>query len=47
MIQLIDYISIDGIDLKNWSIEALRSQMAIVEQDIFYFSKQSKKYLIR
>ena len=39
-------ISIDGIDLKNWSIEALRSQMAIVEQDIFLFSKTIKENIL-
>ncbi len=32
-------ITIDGIDLNSWSIQSLRSQMALVEQDIFLFSK--------
>jgi len=32
-------IYIDNVDLKDWSINALRSQMALVEQDIFLFSK--------
>ncbi len=40
------HIFIDGIDLKNWSIEALRSQMAIVEQDIFLFSKTIKENIL-
>jgi ATP-binding cassette subfamily B protein len=32
-------ISLDGIELNKWSINSLRSQMALVEQDIFLFSK--------
>ena len=32
-------ITIDGIPLKDWRIDSLRSQMAVVEQDIFLFSK--------
>ena len=32
-------ITIDGITLREWSINALRSQTAIVEQDVFLFSK--------
>lgn len=32
-------ITIDGVDLNDWSIQSLRSQMALVEQDIFLFSK--------
>lgn len=32
-------ILIDGIPLENWRIDSLRSQMAVVEQDIFLFSK--------
>jgi ATP-binding cassette subfamily B protein len=32
-------ISIDGVPLTEWSIQSLRSQMAVVEQDIFLFSK--------
>ncbi|MCY3410026.1 MAG: ABC transporter ATP-binding protein [Candidatus Heimdallarchaeota archaeon] len=34
-------ILIDGKDLKEWSIESLRSQMALVEQDVFLFSKSA------
>ncbi len=32
-------ILIDDINLMDWSIESLRSQMAIVEQDVFLFSR--------
>lgn len=32
-------ISIDGIDVQEWSIANLRNQMALVEQDIFLFSR--------
>ncbi|OLS19840.1 MAG: putative multidrug export ATP-binding/permease protein [Candidatus Heimdallarchaeota archaeon LC_2] len=32
-------ILIDNVNLKDWSIESLRSQMAIVEQDVFLFSR--------
>ena len=35
-------ISIDGISLGDWSINSLRSQTAIVEQDVFLFSKSIK-----
>ena len=36
-------ISIDGIPLGDWSINSLRSQTAIVEQDVFLFSKTIKE----
>jgi len=36
-------ISIDGISLGDWSINSLRSQTAIVEQDVFLFSKSIKE----
>lgn len=32
-------ILIDGIDVQDWSIASLRNQMALVEQDIFLFSR--------
>jgi ATP-binding cassette subfamily B protein len=32
-------INIDGIDLRNWKLDSLRSQISIIEQDIFLFSK--------
>ncbi len=31
-------IQIDGIDVKDWNLEALRKQISIIEQDIFLFS---------
>ncbi len=35
-------IYVDDIDLREWSLESLRSQMAVVEQDIFLFSRSIK-----
>ncbi|MHA2364571.1 MAG: ABC transporter ATP-binding protein [Candidatus Hodarchaeales archaeon] len=35
-------IIIDGVSIKDWSIHGLRNQMALVEQDIFLFSKSIK-----
>lgn len=32
-------VSIDGIDLRRWDLTSLRSQIAVIEQDIFLFSK--------
>jgi ATP-binding cassette subfamily B protein len=32
-------IYVDGVNIKDWSINALRSQFSVVEQDIFLFSK--------
>ena len=31
-------IRIDGVDVKDWNLEALRKQISIIEQDIFLFS---------
>ena len=36
-------ILIDDTDLREWSLENLRGQMALVEQDIFLFSKSIKE----
>lgn len=36
-------ILVDGVDIRDWSIHALRSQMALVEQDIFLFSRSIKE----
>lgn len=36
-------IIIDGIDSRQWALESLRSQMALVEQDIFLFSRSIKE----
>ena len=32
-------ILIDGIDVRDWSMQGLRSQISIIEQDIFLFSR--------
>ncbi len=32
-------VCIDGIDVKDWSLDGLRAQMATIEQDIFLFSR--------
>ena len=32
-------VLIDGIDVREWSMESLRSQIATIEQDIFLFSR--------
>jgi len=32
-------ILIDGIDVRDWNLESLRSQISTIEQDIFLFSK--------
>ena len=33
------HVLIDGIDLRDWKLDSLRSQISIIEQDIFLFSK--------
>jgi len=32
-------VLIDGVDLREWKLDSLRSQISIIEQDIFLFSK--------
>jgi len=32
-------VKIDGLDLREWKLDSLRSQISIIEQDIFLFSK--------
>lgn len=32
-------ILIDGVDARDWNLEALRSQVSVIEQDIFLFSR--------
>ena len=32
-------VSIDGVDVKLWNLDSLRSQISMIEQDIFLFSK--------
>ena len=35
-------VLIDGIDLRDWKLDSLRSQISIIEQDVFLFSKSVK-----
>ncbi|MGD1995154.1 MAG: ABC transporter ATP-binding protein [Anaerolineae bacterium] len=30
---------VDGVDVRDWNLEALRSQISVIEQDIFLFSR--------
>lgn len=32
-------VFIDGVDVKDWNLEALRRQISIIEQDVFLFSR--------
>jgi ATP-binding cassette subfamily B protein len=32
-------ILIDGVDVRNWNLESLRSQISVIEQDVFLFSR--------
>ena len=32
-------ILVDGVDVRDWNLQALRSQISIIEQDIFLFSR--------
>jgi ATP-binding cassette, subfamily B, bacterial len=32
-------VLVDGIDVRNWSLESLRSQISTIEQDVFLFSR--------
>jgi ATP-binding cassette, subfamily B, bacterial len=32
-------ILIDGVDLRDWNLESLRSQVSVIEQDVFLFSR--------
>ena len=32
-------ILIDGVDVRDWQLEALRSQVSVIEQDVFLFSR--------
>ena len=32
-------ILVDGVDVRDWSLEALRSQISAIEQDVFLFSR--------
>jgi ATP-binding cassette, subfamily B, bacterial len=32
-------ITIDGVDVRDWHLESLRSQVSVIEQDVFLFSR--------
>jgi ATP-binding cassette, subfamily B, bacterial len=32
-------ILVDGVDLRDWNVESLRSQVSVIEQDVFLFSR--------
>jgi ATP-binding cassette subfamily B protein len=32
-------VKVDGVDVRDWTLESLRSQISIIEQDIFLFSR--------
>lgn len=32
-------ILVDGVDVRDWNLEALRSQISVIEQDVFLFSR--------
>lgn len=32
-------ILVDGVDVRDWNLDALRSQISVIEQDLFLFSK--------
>jgi ATP-binding cassette subfamily B protein len=36
-------VLVDGVDVRNWSLESLRSQISIIEQDIFLFSRSIRE----
>jgi len=37
------HILVDGIDVREWSLDALRSQVSTIEQDIFLFSRSIRE----
>lgn len=32
-------VLVDGVDVRDWNLEALRSQISVIEQDVFLFSR--------
>lgn len=36
-------VRIDGVDVRDWNLSALRSQIAVIEQDIFLFSRSVRE----
>ena len=39
-------VLIDGIDVRKWDLESLRSQIGLVEQDVFLFSKTIRENIL-
>ncbi|MFQ3620471.1 MAG: ABC transporter ATP-binding protein [Spirochaetales bacterium] len=39
-------VRIDGVDLREWNLESLRSQIAFIEQDVFLFSRSIRENII-
>ncbi len=39
-------VLVDGIDVRDWDLDSLRSQIGLVEQDIFLFSKSIKENIL-
>ena len=39
-------VLVDGIDVRDWNLDSLRSQIGLVEQDIFLFSKSIKENIL-
>jgi ATP-binding cassette, subfamily B, bacterial len=37
------HILIDGVNVKDWQLESLRSQISVIEQDVFLFSRTIKE----
>jgi ATP-binding cassette subfamily B protein len=33
-------VTVDGVDVRDWSLESLRSQISTIEQDVFLFSRR-------
>jgi ATP-binding cassette subfamily B protein len=36
-------VLVDGVDVRDWSLESLRSQISTIEQDVFLFSRTLKE----
>ena len=36
-------VTVDGVDVRDWNLQSLRSQISIIEQDIFLFSRSVAK----
>ena len=37
------HVLVDGVDVRDWSLDALRSQISTIEQDVFLFSKSIRE----